>query len=43
MIFSILSSLTILVLCLLSTSAEIYNDVYDILKLKNNEETNVTF
>ena len=41
MIFSILSSLTILVLCLLSTSAKIYNDVYDILKLKNNEETNV--
>ncbi len=41
MIFSILSSLTILVLCLLSTSAVIYNDVYDILKLKNNEETNV--
>lgn len=37
MIFSVLSSFTIFVLSLLSASALIYNDVYDILKFKNKE------
>ena len=41
MIFSVLSSLTMFILCLLSASAVIYNDVYDILKLKNDEEANI--
>lgn len=41
MIFSVLSGLTIFVLCLLSISAVIYNDVYNILKFKNKQEISI--
>ncbi len=39
--FLILTNFLIFVLCLLSVVAVIYNDVYDICKLKNKEEISI--
>ena len=39
--FLILTNFLIFVLCLLSVFAVIYNDVYDICKLKNKEEIRI--
>ncbi len=39
--FLILTIFLIFVLCLLSAFAVIYNDVYDICKLKNKEEISI--
>ena len=41
MLFSIFSFFMIFVLCLLSISAVIYNDVYNILKFKNKQEISI--
>ena len=41
MFFLILTNFSIFALCLLSLFAVIYNDVYDICKLKNKEEISI--